>query len=112
MSRFGEPQTIVIDSGQTTSAPFFTAGGPERLTILTPSRTPGAPVFLRVGPSSAGPFGRMQTSAGSDSMVVVSGQAIVAGVVNPFPPAIFARVEVGVATTAPNTFTIIGGVSR
>lgn len=112
MGRFSGPTYVVVDSGQTLTDPFFLGGGPDRLTILTPSRAPGATVFFQVGPSSGGPFGRIQMDTGSDRTIAVSGQAIVAGVIETMAPGVYGRIQVSAATTQPNTFTLIGGVSR
>lgn len=114
MGRFGNPTPIVVDSGQRVSAQFQLFGGPDRLTILTGSRSNATEVFFAVAATSGGPFARTLKGDGSGATYTVasSAQGVVAGFVSPVPPGMFGRIEVNSGPTAVETYTLLGGIGR
>lgn len=114
MARFGDPVALTVNSGQRVSEQFQLFGGADRLTVITGSRSLATEVFLAVAATSGGPFARVTRPDGTGTpySVASSAQGVVAGQVWPAPPGMYGRVEVNSGPTAPESYTLIGGVSR
>jgi hypothetical protein len=114
MARFGDPVAVTVNSGQRASEQFQLFGGPDRLTVITGSRSNATAVFFSVAAQSGGPFARTTIPGGTGTayLVAASAQGVVAGLVHPVPPGMFGRVEVNSGPTAPETYSLVGGVTR
>jgi len=105
---------IAVDSGQRVSEEFQLVGGPDRLTILTGSRSNATEVFFAVAAQSGGPFARVNRPDGTGTTYTVasSAQRIAAGQIWPAPPGMYGRIEVNSGPTAVETYSLVGGIGR